>query len=219
MKVLFAILFCAMTALADNLVTDTFTEATDVNLNAHTADTGESWTAQSGTITVIAAADVARHNSGATRSWYEVGENPANADYKVSAKIVTIAGDLQFVLARATWAAGSPDAYEGGWVHDFPRRYKIRKWVAGTNSTLATDSVTDVAVGDVFRLEVQGSTIRLFVNSVEKLSVTDTSITAINEAGLHGIGGADELDDFSVDDFAAAPAFPSALLPNNPLMY
>jgi hypothetical protein len=63
-----------------------------------------------------------------------------------------------------------------------------------------TGSITSYTVGDVFNLEVIGSTVKVYQNRVEKLSVTDTTFTSGGAPGMlpwDGNAGADVyLDDW-----------------------
>lgn len=78
--------------------------------------------------------------------------------------------------------------------------------VGGTFTSLGsyTASVTD---GDVARIQCVGSTIKGFINGVERISVTDTSITSGLYAGVRGdVTNVGRYDNFLASDVGAAPA-------------
>ena len=88
----------------------------------------------------------------------------------------------------------------------------LGKRVTGTNTTLAS-SATDVIVGDIIRLESEGSTQRFLLNGSEILSATDTAI-ASGQAGLFSDNNSStgkRLDDWSSGDIGAVAA-PKRLL-------
>lgn len=79
------------------------------------------------------------------------------------------------------------------------------KYVGDTLTDLGTDGVAVVA-NDVLYVEIQGTTLKLFVNGVQKISVTDSSI-ASGPAGLfvsHGTADIAMLDNWSGGDFSTA---------------
>ena len=88
----------------------------------------------------------------------------------------------------------------------------LGKIVTGTITYLTNDS-TAIQVGDVIRLESEGSTQRVLINSSEILSATDTAI-ASGQAGLESENNAStgkRLDDWSSGDIGAVAA-PKRLL-------
>lgn len=104
-------------------------------------------------------------------------------------------------------AAASRQGYYGGHdrfnTGDGARR--IWKWVGATWTSLASESI-NIAASDVIYVEVQGSTLKLFVNGVERLSSTDTSLTLGQAGMIVGDAAVDValLDDWSGGDFASA---------------
>lgn len=95
-------------------------------------------------------------------------------------------------LARCSDGSNAYYAYRGGTFVDL---YKI---VAGTSSYLGSTGPGAVANGDTVALECVGTTIRILVNSVQKLSVTDSSLTAGRAGGYGGGSAAHAWDDFAV---------------------
>jgi hypothetical protein len=76
----------------------------------------------------------------------------------------------------------------------------LYKRVSGTWAFISSATITETA-GDVIKLQMIGSAIKVFYNGTEKISVTDTSLTAAGDAGLTvaqtGYAG-DLFDNFSV---------------------
>jgi len=67
--------------------------------------------------------------------------------------------------------------------------------------------VAPLVNGDVARIECNGSTIKGFVNGVERVSVTDTQITTGQYTGLRCSASSTALfDDFQASDVGGAPA-------------
>ncbi|HET7157818.1 MAG TPA: hypothetical protein VFI62_02410 [Burkholderiales bacterium] len=110
-------------------------------------------------------------------------------------------------IAVTARASGTVNTYYAGGCDplDFGGSEARRIWknVAGTRTSLATEAI-NVAVNDVLRLEVQGTTIKLFVNGVERLSAVDAAI-ASGSPGMLGRASAgtdvQQFDDFSAGDF------------------
>lgn len=82
----------------------------------------------------------------------------------------------------------------------------ILKRVASAWTELANLGSAGIAAGDTVYLEVKGSapgTIKLFVNGIEKLSVTDSSISSGKPglSAIHSAGDVALFDDFEAGDF------------------
>lgn len=82
---------------------------------------------------------------------------------------------------------------------------ELAKYVAGVYTTISTTS--GFAVGDVLRLEVEGTTLRLYRNGSLVDTRTDSSI-ASGAAGVSGFGNSTSgrMDDWSGSNLAAAVA-------------
>jgi len=87
--------------------------------------------------------------------------------------------------------------------------FKLWKKVAGTYTELGSysENILDV----VLKLSMNGSTIKAFVGGTERISVTDTSLTAEGDFGMYSYNAVAQLhewDDYFVYDFAAAATGP-----------
>jgi len=113
-----------------------------------------------------------------------------------------LAASIQAAVVRGS--TGAQTAYLGGFSNADAgnKNRRIWKYVAGTYTSLATEAVL-VAAGDVLRLEVQGTTIRLYVNGTLRLNATDSDI-ASGSPGLylrHNNTSVAVLDDWSGGNF------------------
>lgn len=136
-----------------------------------------------------------RNETAVTEALYYHSGAPASADYEVIADFTPdMAGGYResFVCGRINTAAAT--FYAAGWQDagtESLRKLWIAKWVNGTRTILA-DVAYDAGTPDDrttgFMLRMVGSSLKLFVDEgagwVEKLSATDTSITAAGKAGI-----------------------------------
>lgn len=92
-------------------------------------------------------------------------------------------------------------------------QYVIQKLVNNTSTDLQTFSDTRPGLPATLKLQVNGSTLKLFLSTTEKVSVTDTSITGNLRCGVREFQGSTaspkvSIDDFTAADVGAAPAGP-----------
>jgi hypothetical protein len=195
---------------------DDFDVAADTSLESHTPDVGTSWAEAEdtqGALSIVARSltDDCRPgaNSSSNRVIYTCTPNPTlgGPDYDVSFKITSLAtaDDPMFMVAR--WADAS-NYYSAGVRSGAATDMVIAKKVAGVVTELASGSFTP-AVNDVIKFELRGSTLKLYQNATERLSVTDSAIASTGAAGI-GFGNAwvstedvnvlNRLDDFTVVD-------------------
>jgi hypothetical protein len=163
------------------VVSDTFTDTAGVLLQSH----GTTWTrhASSDSDAAITNEDRVRRNGTGAALYYASGV-PATADYSVQADIhvKSAAWDGAAVIGRASTTANT--YYRAGFFGPGPS-WELYKVVNGTSTLLGSDADT-LSAGSTHtvKLEMLGSRIRLLVNGVERIAVTDTSITAAGRAGL-----------------------------------
>lgn len=208
---------------------DTFTAGADQNLDAHTPDTGTSWTQviNTGTVDlrVVASSDNLQAgdcglNDGAA---YTADATYSGADYYAQVTMTTgdTLDDYNYIGVRVE-ADG-----DGYWLR-FNNNVilsedlaQIHKRVAGSWSTVGSPAGSQIANGSVVKFEIIGSALKVYDDGAEIISTTDTSITAAGKAGIGmgdigAVSGADcstqVLDNFSVTviEAAATPAPPSA---------
>jgi hypothetical protein len=136
---------------------------------------------------------------------------PASADYSVQA-------DLR--IFDATGAAGivgrcstSASTFYYAYVTNNNGELVLAKMVGGAITSLDTfNSPGFFAAGSTYsiRLTMAGTSIKAFVDGVERCSVTDSGITAVGRGGIRGINLSDtgtgkHLDNFLVYDAATPP--------------
>lgn len=119
----------------------------------------------------------------------------------------SLATSIANLVVRGVGSAGTRSGYmlqinqTGAW--------RIIRITTGTEVNLGTGGSVTHAADDIWRLEVQGSTLRAKRNSVLLESLTDTNFTA---AGAPGVGifqnnaNLMKWDDFSAGDLAATPS-------------
>lgn len=207
---------------------DAFLEGgADVDLVSHTPNLGGPWAEveDTATQTIVAesARDTARSNPGtaSARVIYSFTPSAAlgSADYSQSVLLSAINGvsadDPFFFIFRWIDASNyySIGVYPSGAAADC----QIFKKVAGVVTNLASGDFTP-ANGQTLKASVIGTSLKLFINGVERLSATDSALSA---TGVPGFGwgnawvgtddasGSLEVDDYLLEDeTAAAKAMP-----------
>jgi hypothetical protein len=178
------------------VASDTFTDTTGVLLTSHTSG-GVTWTRHSssnaGTDGIITSEDRVRRDAANHVMYYASGV-PATADYSVEADVHVksiLSSDAIGVVGRLSTSADTYylARYSTSGATD---QWELSKTVAGTITSLGTYAQT-LTVGTSYnlKLDMQGSTIRLLVNDVQRVSVTDTSISTTGRGGVRiGFSGA-----------------------------
>jgi concanavalin A-like lectin/glucanase superfamily protein len=176
----------ALDASGNPFLWESFTGANGTTLTSHTGEIGATWTKHPTSGAGSIAIDANRaHQTSSTNSFYYASGSPATADYDVEGRLrqVSDAG-LMGVTGRMDTSASTMyqfyyDAANNLW--------GINKWINGVNTSLGTWSET-LANGDErsFRLQMRGSSIKGFVDGVERISATDSAISAAGKAGVRG---------------------------------
>ena len=160
----------------------------------------------------ITAAGRLRRNSTSNYNYTYSTQTPSSADYWVEADFFfetttrterfgitgrNSTSALTFYLARVATNASST------------ANVQLWKWVAGTATQLGSSYAITISGDPTFkiRLDMSGSTIRVLVDGVERISVTDTSITAAGRIGFYGSPDTDTFGDttgFHLDNYDAS---------------
>lgn len=179
----------AVTAFASDL----FNGTVNTSLLSHTADTGGSWTGHSSLpnstsnpVKLDGVGGLMNPNASAISTLlYYNAATPTTPDYSVKGKIniKTVVADEQIgVCGRLSTSA----------LTFYVARYntnvnavQLYKSIAGTLTLLGSYSAT-WAAGETHDIELKmvGSTISVLVDGVERISVTDNSITTAGKAGI-----------------------------------
>jgi hypothetical protein len=175
---------------------DSFTGAAGTLLSDHTADSGSTWTHWTNDTATSVLSDSNRlRRNGTGGVTYLTSAVPPGADYQVSADIYVkslLSNDAAGVVGRfdTSNTNGTGTRYMARY-NVSAGYWELRKDVNGGGTLLGSYTATPT-VGQTYNvaLDMKGSTIRMLVDGVERVSVTDTSITAAGRAGTRlGSGG------------------------------
>ncbi len=93
--------------------------------------------------------------------------------------------------------------------------FKIKKSVTGTATVIGSTIAITASIPDDTKLQVSGSSLKSFLNDVEKDSITDTAVTGNLFCGLYALASGTnkvEFDDWAASDFVAPAAGNPSLL-------
>jgi hypothetical protein len=177
----------------DLISADKFTAPTGTELSAHTTDT--SWTRWAADLNtaVITAQGRVRQNAALTgAASYYSSATPSSPDYSVEADLTVkslLTLDDVGIEGRVQVGSGLTGTFYVARYHIAPlgvAQWELRRNVDGVSALLATVP-QPLAVGQTYRLRLDmvGSTIRMFVNGVVVAPVSDPSpITPAGRAGV-----------------------------------
>lgn len=202
-------------------VTDTFTDTSNLGITSHTGETGATWAAVSGlssTACRISNANRARGHTTGVSGAYASG-SPASADYSVTATVrrITGAGEAG-VLGRCSTSAAT--YYRATLSRIGADTLELYKFVAGSYTKLGgyAASLAD-STNYTLVLDMVGTTIRVLLDGTQRISVTDSGISAAGKAGIYLYDGSDttgyHIDTLSADDatstlVSGSPTFSSS---------
>lgn len=197
-----------------SFVVDPFTDTSGTNLNAHTGETGATWTrhASYGQALFISNANRMRGEETANQTMYYASGVPASASYTVAADLYRRSSVAAMGICGRV-ATATDDAYMARWNTSGTawELYKIAASAATLLGSFTNTPTVDTLVP--FSLEITDATKKVFVSGVERISSADNAITAAGRAGIRGRGGTDSagihLDNFTATD----PAVPALALP------
>jgi hypothetical protein len=117
---------------------------------------------------------------------------------------VTIASTA--AVSHGVWCRGSSTLTSGYLWRNNGTTWDLF-WVVGGSFTVIGTYTAAAAVNDVARVQAVGTTIKGFVNGVERVSVTDTAVSTGTYAGIRSESTASVLfDDFSAGDITSGVA-------------
>lgn len=197
---------------------DTFTDTDATLLQNHTGEGGASWTKVFGyTQDAEIAANACRCAGDQTNARYYASGVPGVPDYIVQADItiVFLAAENSYagVLARTNPSASDETYYtafaDPGTTNTIWNLYKI---VSGTATELGT--FTEANSNRQLRLRAVGTAISTLLDEVERISVTDSAITAAGRAGILVFDkDGSTVDNLTADDFTRVPEGGGAFSP------
>lgn len=200
-------------------VTETFTAADGTNLAGKVSDSSHTW-AQHGsyTGTELINGNKLTKDSSANAALVYANVDLGNDQYAQAtlSKLTSLAGSS--VSLAICVSSGSDTYYHWRHTND-TNQWRLLKVVSGTSTILGT---YDGDIGAA-RIEKVGSNIKCYVGGVERVSVTDGTISSGN-AGIRFAGAASSTTGYAVDGFeagtfstGAVPLAPSNLIISAPL--
>lgn len=172
-----------------NFVNDTFTGASGTLLSAHTGETGAMWTKHSSYPGNSYISSANRMSGGGDSLYYASGV-PATADYDVQADLVSMqqAASTTGVAGRVSTTGDS--SYRV--IFSVPSgKYHLQVVNAGVVTQLQEigpwqwgGNFTDGSTHTI-KLQMRGSSIKVFIDGVERMSATDSTVTAAGRVGIY----------------------------------
>jgi hypothetical protein len=175
---------------------DTFTEASDTNLDAHTSDSGHSWTWESSGATTKrlrvwgGAGTCARNNTGSTNAttWYSSSWAPATAEYDVTVDFVHKTDTNITPMRLGARFVDVNNLYEVVFNVNADN-VVLNKVVGGTVTQLGSTTLTTTPPEtNEIKFEVRDASKKVYLNTVEltDLTTSDNEHTAAGKAALGG---------------------------------
>lgn len=188
---------------------DSFTEASNITLASHVPEVGSGWasyvtTGGANTIQVDAANDRTIRLVGSTSDGviYVGIQTPIfrNMDVSATISVAESLDDTHYLAARAYLTEASMYILRFN-----ASTFRIGKYVNAVFTWLTADlGAGIVADGNTVMLRVMGNDITAFVNGVQQLTVSDTSLTGNGFGGM-GMGqiptAGDDMDTQAMDNF------------------
>ncbi|SFF31676.1 pectate lyase [Paenibacillus algorifonticola] len=168
------------------------------------------WTATSGSWSVVQENGNAVYSQSGTSEGRTSAGSQSWTDYAVEAdvKIVDFKGSTRTYVA-GRYLNGN-NFYAASLYNSSGGTLEIRKKVSGSTTTLASKTNFGLAAGVWYKvkLEMSGTSIKLYVNDQLELSATDSSLTA-GAAGLVTFKSIAKFDNVSVTNSGSVPTTPT----------
>ena len=171
---------------------DSFTDTTGKALSSHTGELGATWVQASG----LAPAQIDGnriHRAGLAGDTVDyVTATPPSANYSVEADLLVksnLLGDDTGVIGRRN----SSNNFYLARYDQTSAHWQLAKYNGALVSVLASSiGTTTLTVGETYRvkLEMIGTTLNLYVNGIQTVTATDSSLTAAGNAGIMDGDGA-----------------------------
>lgn len=190
---------------------DAFTGADGTELTAYSGNWVKHGSSGAGTYNILS--NRCRAEGGAEQLYYHTG-TPASADYTVSADFyVNSTSNMRFQGICARMATGANTYYYGRY-SETTGVWQIFKRVAGGSFIqIGSDSAQTLSLSTSYNVVLSCSgtsptSLELKVDTVSKVTGTDSDIAAAGKAGLRnnsgGLTAGMHIDNFSADDIVAA---------------
>ena len=173
--------------------TDDFNRANSTDLGAGWVEVSGDWSIDTNRLSPGAA--------GGTIILRAAGAMASNDHYAQ----VTIAATA--AVSQGVWCRGNSNITSGYLFRNNGTSWDLFSVIGGSFSVIGTYTAAAVA-GDVAKVQAVGSTIKGYVNAVERVSVTDTGVATGTSVGIRG----ESSGSLRYDDFAAADVTAGATL-------
>jgi len=172
---------------------DTFTDTDETDLESHTPDTGTAWVDESvwqiGFDGVLSNTLTAAHDDlRAARETTTIGDDDMDVSLDLADAWAALDAAMEIGPAGrfvdTTASNNKQNHYRAVAISDGTDiGFELFKRVSNTDTSLGT-STTDPVNGDTIQLKIITATKKLLVNTTEKISSTDDSLTGNNFAGI-----------------------------------
>lgn len=149
---------------------------------------------------------------------YRYNAAPASADYSVSVVLPQTSSASNYTGGPALRIqTGAQTCYVAFW-HGGVQDWRIEKFLAGATSYIASGATTNPpnTASRTVKLDAAGSTIKLYVDGTQVLSVTDTDISTAGYPGIFPVNPAASgaVSSFIADQAGGSPPVLSAATPS-----
>jgi hypothetical protein len=163
---------------------------------ANTTDLGANWVEVSGDWSIVSQ-QLSPGAAGGTIILRAAGAMASN-DNSAQATIAATT-----TASQGVWCRGNANITSGYLWRNNGTSWDLFSVIGGSFTVIGTYAVA-AAPGDVAKVQAVGSTIKAFVNGVERISVTNTGVTTGTSVGIRSdSAGALRYDDFSAADVTA----------------
>lgn len=173
---------------------------TDDFNRANTTDLGAGWVEVSGDWSIVST-QLSPGSSGGTiilRAAAAMDSNDNSAQATIAATVIA---------SQGVWCRGNSNITSGYLWRNNGASWDLFSVVGGSFSAIGAYAAAAVP-GDVAKVQAVGSTIKAFVNGVERVSVVDTGVATGTSVGIR----AESVSGLRFDDFAAADVSAGATL-------
>jgi len=171
-------------------------------LQAHTSDSGHSWTrVETSADVTLVSNQLQDASSGAPT--YTISITPATNEYDITVDVIPQSGNWSSgPVGRVTGSSGALNAYNVFWDAG-AAVWRLYRQVLGVFTSIGTYS-GDSPSGTTrtVKMEIRDATKKIFIDGTERISSTDDTVTAVGSAGIAFVGYSSE----RVDNFLFADA-------------
>ncbi|MFD9276909.1 hypothetical protein ACFWD7_06400 [Streptomyces mirabilis] len=170
---------------------------------ANSTDLGTGWVEVSGDWSIVSN-QLSPGAAGGTIILRAAGAMAGNDNYAQ----VTIAATT--AASQGVWCRGNSNITQGYLWRNNGTSWDLFQVFGGSFTNIGTYAAA-AAPGDVAKVQAVGSTIKGFVNGVQRVSVTDTAVTTGTSVGIRSdSAGAVRYDDFAAGDVSAGATLATA---------